>query len=425
MEDTTKKPGPSAARRLVVRTLTAAAHRFPQLVPIPIHTESLSPPDANLALAIHRTCLQRWITIEHVLDLFLSQPMRHLEPSMRSVLLSGGAQLLFLDRLPRHAVVHESVDLARRMVRPRAGSMVNAVLRRVAQLVGATTKQDWIPRADRLPLPGGVVELSTPCLPEPNLLEAHLSIATSHRRGLVSRWIEAYGQDRATSLCRHGVRQPPILVANEGHFNPWTDSHEKLVRFLSTDPRRRVQDPATARPIEATSHLRPKTIIDYCAGRGTKTRQLLELHPQAHIHACDVDRQRLKDLSLVFNQTGQVNVTDPSQLPDAADLVVLDVPCTNTGVLARRPEARYRFDRRSLSALVKLQRNILIAAIPRVTATGYLLYCTCSLEHEENQDQTRWIMDQSGARLIEEAQTLPPPHDHLYHDGGYYALLQK
>ena len=128
-------PRIQTARGIAADALAHAAADFPDLAPAALDTARLDGRDAALALAIHRTALQRWMTIEHLLDRFTKQPCRSLEPGLRGVLLSAGAQLLFMDRLPTHAVVDESVSLARAMVREGAPPLVNAVLRRLASLV--------------------------------------------------------------------------------------------------------------------------------------------------------------------------------------------------------------------------------------------------------------------------------------------------
>ncbi len=411
-------------RGRVVEALTTAAERFPRLGPMPLDTRQLSPRDAALALAIHRTCMQRWLTIEHLIDRFSHQPTAELEPAMRAVLLSGGAQLLFFDRLPDHAVVDESVKLARVMIRPGAGGMVNAVLRKLAQLIDSrTASARWSPAADRLPTENGYILLRQPALPAADDLPAHLSVATSHPRDLINRWAANFGIDRAAMFCRHGLRNPPTIVCTEQGNITWQATHGELVAFLDQDPRRRVQDPTAGLPAQATADLRPQIIIDYCAGLGTKTRQLAQAHPQAQVWATDTDAARLAELGRIFANHPQVKVARIDALPPA-DLVLLDVPCTNTGVLSRRPEARYRFTGDDLARVARLQQSIFNAARPLLKPAGHLLYATCSLEPEENHHQSARFAT-AGLTLIKERFTPPAEPAADYHDGGYFVLCQS
>ena len=143
---------PYNARGAVVLSLADAVRRFPDLPAITLDTTGLSPLDAGLATAIHRTTLQRWITLEYLLNRVLSKRLESLEPVVQGVLLSGAAQLVFMDRLPAHAVVDEQVKLARGLVRPGAAGLVNAVLRKVADSVQAVEPdRAWEPACDLLP----------------------------------------------------------------------------------------------------------------------------------------------------------------------------------------------------------------------------------------------------------------------------------
>jgi 16S rRNA (cytosine967-C5)-methyltransferase len=205
-----------------------------------------------------------------------------------------------------------------------------------------------------------------------------------------------------------------------------------LASFLAEDPTRRVQDPASAEPVAATSGLRPKLIVDFCAGRGTKTRQLAETHPDAEILATDVDRARYEDLRRVFAGHPKVRVVTPDDMREAigrADLLVLDVPCSNTGVLPRRPEARYRFDTNTLKDIATLQRRIIRETEPFLAPGGTILFATCSLEPLENRRMAAWMERRFGMRIRSESQRFPsgvpgdPPT--AIHDGSYHALLVR
>lgn len=438
----------AGARAAASRALTYAAQQFPDITPQPIPDGGLSPVDVRLALAIHRTAIQRWITLEYMLDNRLSKPIAKLEPAMAGVLIAAAAQLLFMDRLPVHAVVHESVSLARRMVRPAASGMANAVLRKLADaVVSRNTDTHWSPAADRLPLEQGYVQLAASELPAVTSLAEHLAVATSHPEHLVARWIDAHGRDAAQAIALHGIANPPTVVHFEQgldlaafpylrpHNHPgcavWEGSREELIQFLAAHTARRVQDPTATLPVAATRGLQPRLVVDLCAGRGTKTRQLAITHPNARIIATDTDGQRYADLRNACRRLSNVEVMPAYQIDNArgtqgVDLLLLDVPCSNTGVLARRPEARYRFGDDSLRALVAIQRRIIERAVPLLAPEGTLLYSTCSIEPEENQRQTRWLCDKFKMSVSKEELTLPSGTDSSNrHDGGYFALVHR
>lgn len=437
----------SGARATASRALERIADIFPDITPQPLPVGDLSALDGKLALAIYRTALQRWLTLEYLLDGRLNKPIDRMEPAMRGVLMCAAAQLVFMDRLPAHAVVHEAVSLARRMVRPAAAGMANAVLRRIAEVVtGRVDNQPWSPAPDRLPLETGYVQLATPELPPVSLLAEHLGAATSHSEYLVQRWIDSHGSDAATTIAQHGVSDPPTIVIVEPgfdiatctHIRPhvqpncviWDGPHAAMVAFLAEHQHRRVQDPTATLPGIATTSLTPRVIVDLCAGRGTKTRHLAALHPNARIIATDTDGNRLSDLRRACRGYANVEVVMSPQLEetvgnDGVDLMLLDVPCSNTGVLGRRPEARYRFGPDTLRALVAIQRRIADRAMAMMNAEGHILFSTCSIEPEENQAQTQWLLARAKASLVEEHQTLPGGFNADAHDGGYYALIKR
>ncbi|QDU33342.1 Ribosomal RNA small subunit methyltransferase B [Poriferisphaera corsica] len=432
-------------RIAVAASIARIVDRFPNLPPTPLDTTGLSHLDTALATAIHRTVLQRYITLEFIVSQYLKgKPFSALEAPVRAILLSGAAQLVFMTRLPAYAVVDESVKMTRTHVRAKAAGLVNAVLRRVAEVVeGYDPDEPWRPAADALPLEAGTLKLKQPLLPDPNDLVANLALATSHPRRLPRRWIEAYGAEEATMLCQHNILTPPTLVVTEAEFEAdpesndydihttpnclvWRSTHAELVAFLAQSHHRRVQDPAHTKAVRSTADLPIKSALDFCAGRGTKTRQLANLHPEAKIISTDVDDKRRRDLSQIPDEFPNVQVVEPEALPaEEFDLLLLDVPCSNSAVLARRPEARYRLNDQSLKELVSLQHEIITELFGHVRDGGYILYTTCSLESEENQQQTQYILDTTGGSLVRETAIFPagttPP---TYHDGSYHALIQ-
>ena len=355
------------------------------------------------------------------------------------MLLGGAAQLLFFDRLPARAVVHEAVELARAFTtardREKSAGFVNAVLRSLDEAVQAAPPADdrpWSPHPARLPIDrggsGATVLQSRPLwgdlLPNPTNPVRHLAAACGLPRPLVRAMLDAHGPEAAATVCAASIRHPPIFVAT-GTAEPirceaapaWLPAH------LAEDPQRRVQDPASAVAVASTADLEPASVLDLCAGRGTKTRQLLAFHPDAEVFAWDPDPDRAADLARIPG----VELAEPE--PDARfDLVLLDAPCTNTGVLARRPEARHRWDAERLASLVALQREILERGASLVAPGGHLLYSTCSLDPAENGEQVAWLRAQPFGQRFEplhERLQLPGGVGDAYTDGSYHALLRR
>lgn len=429
----------SPARDAALDALIRAAPHSHPIRPAPPETAGLDPRDARLAEAIYRTAVQRWLTVNHLLDACLTKQM--IEQPLRAVLTCGATQLLFMDRLPPHAIVNAAVEQAKARVRSGAGKLTNAVLRKVGDLVvDRRPDEPWAPADNHVPWGGGHMRLSRQAMLKRRQPIKYLSVATSHHPRLVEAWVERYGERRATDLLAHGLKLPPTLVhapgasaeMGESHVKPpfivWRDDHAALRAFLDAGDDRWVQDPSAYAVVEATAPLDPGCVIDDCAGRGTKTLGLSRHHPDARILATDVHTERMDDLRRVAERRGNVEALAPEAIADhagRADLVLVDAPCTNTGVLARRPEAKYRFSRRAVDSVIATQRAILAEAVKLLAPGGTLAYSTCSLEPTENDRQVEWAGDRFGLALIDAAQRLPAGQGPTYQDGSYYALMHR
>lgn len=427
------------ARLAAALAAVELAARFPDLPLIEPDTSRLSDADTRLCTAIHRHSLQRWLTIEAVLQGALRQPVAKLDSVVRGVLINAGAQLLFMDRLPDYAVIDGAVALTRKLDRKRATGLVNTTLRKVAGLIVGRDDGPWTPAANALPWPGGgstpgdgamaVVHLGRALLPKPDNLLAHLSVATSLPMVLLQQWFKLFGREQATALALQTLATPPTYVVEDEAPRRWEGTHAELVDFLAQVPGRRVQDPASLASVAAVAaaKIAPARVLDLCAGRGTKSRQLAAVFPEAVIDAWDPDAGRAADLSSAADTLANLNALDAPPDPGAGGygLVVLDVPCSNTGVLARRPGARYRATARGRDSLVALQQKIMHAGLAQTAAGGHVLYCTCSIDPAENQAQAQWLLAQAGtpAEVVVE-HTLLPVAGPAGHDGSYHALIR-
>lgn len=444
------------ARDLAVQTLAQQLAKYPDMpmtTPAASAIEAGSAPldsrETRLAVAIHRTSLQRLITLRYLVERKLDRAPTALEPALQASLIAGAAQLLFMDKMPAHAVVDEMVEIAKKRVRVGAGSMVNAVLRRVAEMVSERLPEDpWSPAPDRIPLSAGAtLRLSAPLLPPVNDVLRHLSIATSHPIPFIERLSSEHDDQTLRQLLLHSLKSPPIIVHGpppppedstlavphaSGGFQVWQGDHAAMTGYLSTGPHRWVQDPTAWLAVASTAGLKPATILDFCAGRGTKTRQLSSLHPEATIYATDVDLDRLRDLRRSFVGNPKVKVilsSDLGPLREKIDLLLLDVPCSNTGVLARRLEARYRYSDRSIDSLIDLQRAIAHQTSPLLSRTAgrisaAIVYSTCSIDDRENRRQAQWLAQHQGLKITADHLALPGGDGATYHDGGYWALIK-
>ena len=444
-----------SARQAAQQAITEQVKRFPMMPPVTPNLSGLDGRDSRLALAIHQVTLQRYLTLRYLLDRFLKKPLNTNTAEMRGALLTGAAQLLFLDQLPAHAVVDETVELIKQLMpRGKAAGLVNAVLRKVAALRGEYQEDvPWTAGLDRLPHHRGTLRLTEAVLPGWEDMNRHLSVALSHPAELIEMLAKRFGQSAGQSMMLHNLLGAPTVVRvgsdpdacipaaenavaheHKGAYI-WNGDRAGLIEYLESNLAAYVQDVASSEPIAATAQLKPepRVILDLCAGRGTKTRQLAAVHPQAKITATDTDSGRFSDLKAAMASKQNVRVIEferaalPAQNEaDRPDLIVCDVPCSNTGVLARRIEAKYRFRWKAIESLVETQRQILDRAFSLLHPDGRILYSTCSIDDRENSGIAAWAVERFGLRVLDEGMTSPSAHDApitSYRDGSYYVLL--
>lgn len=433
--------------------------RFPDLGLEPLATNHLDARDAAFAHALYDAVVRRWLTLEHLVAAHADRPVDAIDATVRAALLVGAAQLVFLDRVPPHAALNEAVEWTRAAGKPRATGFVNALLRRIAAAIERDddgrprTTEIEIGAPDRLPLADGrALELAAPLLPEDR--DAWLAAATSTPAWLLDRWRAQLGEEAAENLAMHGLVHPPVVLNLRHTASPVEgdlDAGQMLTPHESggmavlgppgASPRvllaaRRdawAQDPTSADALGIASDAPPPALaVDLCAGLGTKTRQLRAVHPAARILACDANAARRKTLARVFADDDRVEVLDIDavryEAAGRADLVLLDVPCSNTGVLPRRPEARYRTGDAQLERLAAIQCDLLVQAQAMLAAGGHVIYATCSIDADENEAIAEWARTALGFNLVASRTTLPtgrpgdPPE--LYRDGGFAALLR-
>lgn len=454
MTDSVASERIDVARDRACRALAKQARRFPDLLFDAVETEGLESRDAAFAHAIYDAALRRWLTITHLIERGMNRPFDELEPRMKAALLAGGAQILFMERVPDHAAIDESVEWAKRNIRPGAGKLANAALRRLAELRTDQRRERYTDQRDEIPLSaGGALALTDDALPEDPM--ARLAIATSHPIGLLRTWSGLMPLREARDLAMHNVALPPVILntahAREAlpqntadsalltaHIAPghhvFHGDHAALISLLGARPDIWVQDPASSLAVMSVSDLSPNVVVDLCAGRGTKTRQLASAFPEAEIVATDVDAARFAELKNAFASSKRVAVVpfdSVGRWRERADLVLIDAPCSNTGVLARRVEARYRADERRTEGLAGVQRQIIADSIPLLARgagrSGMILYSTCSLDPRENEQQAEWAArwHDLGAKRIHRRRPGGGPGEapEQYSDGSFAVLL--
>lgn len=338
-------------------------------------------------------------------------------PEVDACILVGLYQLLFMDDVQEYAAVNETVEAAKIAGGDRVASFVNAVLRRA--------------QADKKIIFQALEKQSA-------------AVRLSHPQLLIDRWMKQFGTDAAIRLCEWNNRRADVVlrvnrtIQIEGQPHPFApDRFLVLPRGVSVtslpgfaDGSFYVQDPSTSIAPALLNPQPGETVLDACAAPGGKAMQIAELMKgQGTLVAMDPAADRLKPLreNVARLKWDFINVIEgditKQKLATRFDAILLDVPCTNTGVIRRRPDARWRFSPERLRVACDKQAAILDAAAGRLADGGRIVYSTCSLELEENEGQVdRWLARHPEFRLADSRKLFPPDSQT---DGAYAALLVR
>jgi 16S rRNA (cytosine967-C5)-methyltransferase len=353
--------------------------------------------DRNLCTTLVMGTLRWQLRIDSAIRALLSKPNGRLDPAIRIALRLGVFQLHYLDRIPAHAAISESVSLAKIAGHQHASRMVNAVLRMIAGQ----------PR---------------PEIMSPNPSPAELAEATAHPLWLVERWVANYSLEEARAICEHGQQQPELslrLESREAEEELAANGIKLTPGAILTDARRVVSGDVTATEAFHSGRVRvqeegsqliaelssgvtplPRRILDCCAAPGGKTLILAERNEQAEITACEINPARLEALKARISASPfaariVVRQADAAALEevDSYDLVLADVPCSGTGTLGRNPEIRHRLQSADLARHHERQCAILRGALR--ASRSRVIYSTCSLEPEENGEVIAEVLAQA------------------------------
>ncbi len=357
-----------------------------------IRRNTLSDADRGLLTALVYGVLEKKLTLDYLIDALSERPADGLDAEVRILLRMGLYQLRFMDRIPAHAALNETVSLAPK----RSRGFVNALLRRYTR----ESEQISLPDREREPL-------------------RYLSIAYSFPVGLCERFVGIFGLDGAERQLAAIDRTPPLTI----RVNTCRTSVEELsarltsagavvspalhaphaLRLEGGNPTSLpgfdtgdffVQDEASQICVEAVDAREGMRVLDICACPGSKSFGMaINMNNTGSLAAFDLHQNKLSLIEKGASRLGLTNITvaardgrafDPS-LEGVADRVLCDVPCSGFGVLAKKPEIRYK-DLSDITRLPDIQLDILENACRYVKSGGVLVYSTCTILPEENED---------------------------------------
>lgn len=352
----------SAARQAAFDVLQAVARGGYASDSLRARSRHLSSLDAGLAGQIVFGCLRFQSQLDFLIARYSGRNPRELDQAILTVLRAAIFQLRYLTKIPTHAAVHEAVELAKAHKRAAAG-FVNAVLRKVNR-----PPVTW---------PDLATELSCPAW-------------------LLDRWTHHFGAQQARQIAAAALEEPLAYMRNQRFHDIGSQA---IIPLLD---------------------LRPgQTYLDLCAAPGNKTLQALET-PLALAVACDISPKRIRDIPPVCPRV-VLDATRPLPFEAKFDRIFIDAPCSGTGTLSRNPEIKWRVKKPDFANFHARQFQIVSQAVRLLGPGGKLLYATCSLESEENEDVVRTLMERVPELQCERTLWRLPGRDPG--DGFYAALL--
>lgn len=409
--------------------------------------------DRGLAREIVYGVIRRKLTLDALIEPNVRRPRARIEPELWTILQIGTYQLACLS-IPTHAAVHETVELARWLKQPRWTGFLNGVLRAVDRSLTNVVSEK--PARDSFPAGTGKFrKCQSELFPDPSADPiGYVSRAYSFPRWLSERWTTRFPVDELFRVCQWfntplllSLRCNSLKVDRQTVLSSLADAgiaatageHPLAVRLESmtsaaqlpgfSDGWFTVQDQSA---MWAVSLLEPQPgsrVLDLCAAPGTKTTHLAELMQNSgSIIAADVDPRRLATVQDSARRVGADIVEcvpigrDGSAIPDGPfDAILVDVPCSNTGVCGKRPEVRWRISERDIRELAQIQTRLLNTACDRLSPGGRVVYSTCSIEPEENTGVVQAVTAaHPEMELVEEHFHVPGRPA----DGAYQALLR-
>lgn len=364
-----------------------------------LHSErldKLTPQDRALCTELVMGVLRWRSRLDEAIASVSSQKLSKLDPEVLESIRLAAYQIAFLQRIPEHAAVNESVELVKRKKKRSAGPFVNAVLRKLT-----TNKSVFEP----------VLDPGPKTIPDLVLMDAH-------PLWLVDRWADRYGLEAATAICDYDQQVPSVAI----HASDGSVFDELLATGIQLEPgrllrrtRRVVKGDVTkttaflegrlsiqdeASQLVALLVGRGERLLDCCAAPGGKTAIIAArntngfvLATEIHDHRARAMKQRLQGQRNVEVRTADIATLEVELL---FDRILADVPCSGTGTLARNPEIKWRLSTADLEDLHTRQVNILRSALDNLGPGGRLIYSTCSLEPEENEYVVREVLESVG-----------------------------
>lgn len=378
----------SSARQIAYGVLLTVEHGAQSGDALDRALAGLDSREAGLATEIVYGVLRRRAQLQALIARVSSRRPEQMDSHVRIAIEMGAYQMRFLDRVPDHAAVSESVDLVKHAKKNQASALVNAVLRRLPPL-----PEKWGDEA---------LEYSLPVW-------------------LWRRWVSRFGVEAARRLGEASLHAPePFIRVQAGtEPPPGCEGTEVAGCFRVTEnvPEGARRQDIGAQTVVPLLDLQPdQHFLDVCAAPGNKTAQAMETKGLKAV-ACDSSQARLAAFHAIGADLVRLDAAHTLPFGAVFDRILVDAPCSGTGTLGRNPEIRWRLAESDIRKHAERQRKILRSALNCLKPGGRLVYATCSLEREENEDIVRAV---AADRVKAERMRVPGRHAG---DGFYAAVL--
>ncbi len=377
--------------------------------------------------------IERQIELDYYLNACSSVPVRKMKPLIRCLMRMSVYQLLYMDNVPDSAVCNEACKLAQKRKFGNLKGFVNGVLRSVAR------------QKDNLPMPDAT---SKPM--------EYLSVKYSMPMWLVEMWVEAYGQETTRKMLEGLLAIHPVTLRfrtdlSEGErqeligqmeetdakltqssllsYLYYIENTESIAELPGYEAGRFVvQDASSAMAVEAAGIKADDYVVDICASPGGKS--MLAAEKAGKVLSRDVSDAKVALIEENIARMGLDNIVvevydatvKDESLIEQADVVLADVPCSGLGVMGKKRDIKYHITLEKIASIKELQREIIRSSWNYVKPGGVLLYSTCTINPEENEQMAAWIVENFPFELEEERQFIPGEDET---DGFYYARLRR
>jgi 16S rRNA (cytosine967-C5)-methyltransferase len=348
----------------------------------------------------------KWrLSIDYIIDKFSSIKIKKLSPWILNILRLGVYQLVYMSKIPESAACNECVNLSKRYGHSASSRFVNAVLRNVAR---SRNKIDYPDKSKDL--------------------TAYLSIKYSHPEWMVKNWLSRFGESFTEELLRLNNEPAPLTV----RVNALKTTREELSELLKkegfeTEPAKYIDNALTIKNPSSISKMESfvkgffqvqdessmlvgrvldpmpgEFIVDVCSAPGGKTTHIAELmENRGQVIARDIHEHKIKLINDAAKRLGidiiKAEIFDASELDlelvEKADRVLVDAPCTGLGIIRRKPEIKWTRNPGDLKDIVKIQEKILNTSSKYVKPGGVLVYSTCTIETQENEELVKRFLD--------------------------------